>query len=236
MPSSTAMSAFWRGARDALPFTIVVGPFALVFGVVATEAGLDVVETFAFSFFVIAGASQFAALQQMAESAPTLIVVLTALAVNLRMAMYSASLLPWLGAAPLWQRALIAYLNVDQTYAQSIAAYERNPAMPLSERLGYFFGLAAPVAPTWYVMTLVGALAGQQIPPEFALDFAVPIAFISVIAPMLRTLAHVAAALTSILGTLALTPLPYNSGLLVAAVLAMAAGAQAELWAERRRA
>jgi predicted branched-subunit amino acid permease len=236
MPSSTAMSAFWRGARDALPFTLVVGPFALVFGVVATEAGLDVVETFAFSFFVIAGASQFAALQQMSENAPTIIVVLTALAVNLRMAMYSASLLPWLGAAPLWQRAVIAYLNVDQTYAQSIAAYERHPAMPLSERLGYFFGLAAPVAPTWYVMTLVGALAGQQIPPEFALDFAVPIAFIAVIAPMLRTLAHLAAAFTSILGTLALAPLPYNSGLLVAAVLAMAAGAQTELWTERRRA
>jgi predicted branched-subunit amino acid permease len=236
MPSSTAMSAFWRGARDALPFTLVVGPFALVFGVVATEAGLDVVKTFAFSFFVIAGASQFAALQQMSENAPTIIVVLTALAVNLRMAMYSASLLPWLGAAPLWQRAVIAYLNVDQTYAQSIAAYEQRPTMPLSERLGYFFGLAAPVAPTWYVMTVVGALAGQQIPPEFALDFAVPIAFIAVIAPMLRTLAHLAAALTSILGTLALAPLPYNSGLLVAAVLAMAAGAQAELWAERRRA
>jgi hypothetical protein len=53
---------------------------------------------------------------------------------------------------------------------------------------------------------------------------------------MLRTLAHVAAALTSILGTLALAPLPYNSGLLVAAALAMAAGAQAELWLERRRA
>jgi predicted branched-subunit amino acid permease len=235
MPSSTAISAFWRGARDALPFTIVVGPFALVFGVVATEAGLDVIETFAFSFFVIAGASQFAALQQMSENAPTLIVVLTALAVNLRMAMYSASLLPWLGAAPLWQRAIVAYLNVDQTYAQSVAAYERNPTMPLPERLGYFFGLAAPVAPTWYAMTLVGALAGQAIPPEFALDFAVPIAFIAVIAPALRTLAHLAAALTSIVGTLALAALPYNTGLLVAAALAMAAGAATELWLERRR-
>ena len=31
-------------------------------------------------------------------------------------------------------------------------------------------------------------------------------------------------------------PLPYNTGLLVAAVLAMAAGAQTELWLERRRA
>ena len=39
------------------------------------------------------------------------------LAVNLRMAMYSASLVAHLGPARLWQRALVAYLNVDQTYA-----------------------------------------------------------------------------------------------------------------------
>jgi predicted branched-subunit amino acid permease len=85
-------------------------------------------------------------------------------------------------------------------------------------------------------MTLVGALAGQAIPPEYALDFAVPIAFIAVIAPLMRTLPHLVAALTSIAGTLALTPLPYNTGLLVAAVLAMAAGAETERRLERRRA
>ena len=236
MASSTARAAFWRGARDALPFLLVVGPFALLFGVVATEAGLDIVEAFTFSLLVIAGASQFAALQQMSENAPTIIVILTALAVNLRMAMYSASLLPWLGAAPFWKRAAIAYLNFDQTYAMSIAEYERRPDMPLAERIAYFFGLAAPVAPTWYLMTLAGALAGQRIPPQFALDFALPITFIAVLAPMLRTLAHVAAALTSVAGALAFSVLPFNTGLLVAAALAMAVGAQTELWLERRRA
>jgi hypothetical protein len=42
--------------------------------------------------------------------------------------------------------------------------------------------------------------------------------------------------MTSVIGALALSPLPFNSGLLVAAVLAMAAGASTELWLERRRA
>jgi predicted branched-subunit amino acid permease len=236
MASPTATSAFWRGARDALPFLLVVGPFALLFGVVATEAGLAIIEALAFSVLVIAGAAQFAALQQMSENAPTIIVILTALAVNLRMAMYSAALLPWLGAAPFWQRAVIAYLNTDQTYAMSMAEYERRPGMSLAQRVSYFLGLAAPVVPTWYGMTVAGALLGREIPPAFALDFALPITFIAILAPMLRTLAHVAAALTSILATLALSPLPYNTGLLVAALLAMAAGARTELWLERRRA
>ena len=235
MASSNVKTAFWRGARDALPFTLVVGPFALLFGVVATEAGLDLSATMGFSVLVIAGASQFAALQQMTEGAPVVVEIATALAVNLRMAMYSAALLPYLGAAPLWKRAVVAYLNVDQTYAMSVAKYEASPQMPLDERLAFFFGLAFPVAPTWYAMTLVGAVAGTRIPPGFAIDFALPITFIAIMAPMLRTLAHVAAAVTSIVAALALSVLPYNAGLLIAAALAMAVGAQVELWLGRRR-
>lgn len=228
MPSSTATGAFWRGVRDALPFGLVVGPFGIVFGVVATEAGLTLVETMAFSILVIAGAAQFAALQQMSEHAPTIIVILTALAVNLRMAMYSAALLPHLGEAPLWQRACVAYLNFDQSYAMSVSEYERRPRMPLSERLAYFFGVCLPVAPSWYLMTLVGALVGQRIPPEYALDFAIPITFIAVMAPMLKSLAHVAAAVTSVMAALALAFIPYNAGLLIAAGLAMVVGARVE--------
>ncbi len=71
----------------------------------------------------------------------------TALAVNLRMAMYSASLTPYLGRAKLWQRAAVAYLLVDQSYALSHLKYETEPALTLSERLRYFFGVITPVAP-----------------------------------------------------------------------------------------
>src|SRR6056297_2247520 len=106
--------------RDAAPFVLVVIPFATVFGVVATEAGLNVLETLTFSIVVIAGAAQFAALELLRTEAPTLIVVLSALTVNLRHAMYSASLTPYLGEATLGQRALAAYVLVDQTYALSI--------------------------------------------------------------------------------------------------------------------
>jgi 4-azaleucine resistance transporter AzlC len=235
MPSSNAKGAFWRGARNALPFMLVVGPFALVFGVVATEAGLDLFQTMAFSVLVIAGAAQFTAIHQMTENAPTVIVILTALAVNLRMAMYSAALLPYLGAAPLWKRACVAYLNFDQSYAMSVAEYEKNPRMTLGERIAYFLGVCLPVAPAWYTMTLVGALVGQAIPPDYALDFAMPITFIAIITPMLRTIAHVAAAVTSVVAALALAFIPFNAGLLIAAALAMIVGAQTEMRLDRRR-
>ena len=230
MPSTTTKSAFWQGFRVGAPFTLVVAPFAMIFGVLATEAGMSVFETLIFSVAVIAGAAQLTALQLMTENAPTIIVLASALAVNLRMAMYSASLTPYLGPAPLWQRVFIAYFLVDQSYACSIAEFEDKPKMTVPHRVAYFFGTVAPVCPMWYVFTLVGALVGNQIPEAWALDFAVPIAFLALIVPMMRTLAHVIAALVAIAVAIIANGMPFNLSLIVAGLAGMMAGARVELW------
>lgn len=234
MSATIPKSAFWSGFRDSAPFVVVVAPFALVFGVIATEAGLNVAQVMGFTILVIAGAAQLTALQLMTDNAPTLVVLASALAVNLRMAMYSASLAPHLGKAPVWQRAFVAYFLVDQSYAVSSLKYDRAPEMTSAQKIAYFFGSVAPVAPVWYGFTLVGALVGQAIPPEYALDFAVPIAFLALIAPALRSLAHVAAAFVAVVAVLAFAWVPYNLGLMIAAALGMMAGAQVELIRERR--
>ncbi|WP_226782011.1 AzlC family ABC transporter permease [Oceaniglobus trochenteri] len=234
MAVSTTKSDYWRGVRDGTPFILVLAPFALLFGVVATEAGLTLAETMGFNVLVIAGASQFAAVSLMQENAPILIVLATALAVNLRMAMYSASLVPHLGAAPLWKRAVVAYLNVDQTFASSMVEYERRPAMTWQAKIAYFFGVSTPVFPVWYALGFVGVAVGASIPPALALDFALPIAFIAMTAPLLKTLAHLAAALTSVVVALALAWMPSGLGLLVAAGCAMLVGALVETMQERR--
>lgn len=232
---TTTKRAFLLGIRDSLPFIVVVMPFALLFGVVATETGLSVAQTFAFSIAVIAGAAQFAAVQLMADNAPILIIVATALAVNLRMAMYSASIAPYLRGVPFWKRAVMSYILVDQSYAIGLAKYESTPDMTPPERVAYFTGTMVLNMPLWYGGTLVGALVGAQIPPEYALDFAVPITFLALIGPMLKTAAHVMAALTSVIVALLLAFIPYNLGLMIAAVAAMVVGAQVELMLERRK-
>lgn len=207
----------------------------MLFGVVATEAGLPIEQVIGFSIVVIAGAAQFTAVQLMADQAPTFIVLTTALVVNLRMAMYSASLAQHLGSAPLWKRMLVAYFNVDQTYALSQLKYDREPARSVPAKLAYFFGCVTSVCPFWFAFTWLGAVTGGAIPPEYALDFAVPITFLALIAPALRTLAHVAAAVTSVVLALALAWLPSGVGLIVAAVVAMAVGARTERWLDMRR-
>lgn len=234
MTASSEKSAFWRGFRDGAPFLLVVGPFGLLFGVVGAEAGLNLAEVMGFSLLVIAGASQFSAVHLMTENAPVFVVLLTALAVNLRMAMYSASLAPHLGQVAFWKRGVMAYFLVDQVYALAIAAYDNQPAMPLHQKVAYYAGVAAPVCLPWYLTTWLGATLGRAIPPEYALDFAVPITFLALITPMLRSAAHVAAATVSVVAALALAFIPYGLGLLIAAALAMVTGAQVELLMLRR--
>ncbi|MCZ8154317.1 MAG: AzlC family ABC transporter permease [Rhodobacteraceae bacterium] len=229
-------TAFLRGLLAALPMVVVVGPFALLFGVVATEAGLNVAETMLFSVSVFAGASQFAALQTMQENAPVLVVLATALAVNLRMVMYSVTLAPHFGELPLRSRALMAYFLVDQSFATTMAEIDRRPAMTAQEKRAVFYGAVVAVAPLWFLASLAGALIGRAIPPDYALDFALPITFLAMVAPMLRSLPHLAAAGVSILLSLLLAGMPYGTGLLVAASIAMAAGAGLERWLEGRRA
>jgi predicted branched-subunit amino acid permease len=98
MTSTRRKSPYWTGVRHGAPFILVVTPFALLLGVVATEAGLSIFETMFFTITTFAGAAQFTALQLLEDNTPTVVVLLSSLA-----------------APPLRQRAFAAYLTVDQS-------------------------------------------------------------------------------------------------------------------------
>lgn len=225
---------FWTGYRDCAPFILVAAPFGMLFGVAATEAGMDLLSTMVMTVVVIAGASQFTALVLLQENAPTLIVIVTALAVNLRMAMYAAALAPWFrGTAP-GMRLLLAYFNLDQNFGLASLRFPEEPDWTRADRVAYFLGAALAITPWWVTFTLVGALAGSSVPDWLSLDFALPICFIAIVGPGLRSLPHIAAAVVSVVAALSLSWVPYSLGLIIAALIAMATGAALELMLERR--
>lgn len=226
-------SAFLRGASHSLPFFVVIVPFAMLFGVLSSDAGLSGLETQLFSVAVFAGASQLAALQLMQDQAPVLIILATAIAVNLRMMMYSVALSPHLGGAPLGTRAIMAYFLVDQTFALSMAEFDKRPDLTMAEKVAYFFGTMTPITLIWNIATVAGVQMGRSIPAEWGLDAAMPITFLGMTAAMLRTVPHVLAMVVSVGVTLILWAMPYGTGLLVGAAAGMAAGGMAEAWAER---
>ena len=229
-------ACFRQGTIQSLPFMLVILPFGLLFGVVATEAGLHITQTMGFSILVLAGASQFTAVQLLVDQAPTIVIILSALAVNLRMAMYSASLVPWIGSASPRARGVVAYLLIDQTYALSIQEYEKYPDLTVRQRLAYFFGTCLTCCLPWSIATYLGATIGSAIPESWALDFVIPITFLAMIAPILRTAAHMAAALVAIVAALGFSFMPSGTGMLIAAPLGMATGALFETWMARQKA
>ena len=228
MPVASIWNAARQGALDGAPFLLVVGPFGLLFGVLASESGLSVDQAVVMSILIVSGASQFTALQLLNENAPALIVLLASLTVALRMAMYSAAMAPLVGNAPLWQRALVAYILIDQVYSASETRRSLTPGYSQSEIIAHMFGAGALIIPPFFISTWIGATAGNQIPAELALDFALPITFIAMVAPLLRSLPHIIAATVSVVSALLLAWVPLNLGLILAAFLAMAAGAIVE--------
>ena len=138
------------------------------------------------------------------------------------------------GTGPVVAEPIRTRADLDRLPELTTQRCEAYPEMTVAERYAYFFGTMILIAPTWYLATLAGALVGQAIPEALALDFAMPITFLAMIAPMLKTLPHVVAALTSIGLALALAGLPHGAGLMVAALAAMVAGAGAETWLARR--
>ncbi|MFK7943172.1 MAG: AzlC family ABC transporter permease [Paracoccaceae bacterium] len=207
-----------------MPLQLATLPFGLIFGVVAIETGLDPGQIFAITVIVVAGASSLVAMELIQDQVPALLVILTSALVNLRMAMYSAALVPhWTGAG--WKPRLAAgYFLNDQTYAISVRAYEAGQMPDLRERVAYFFGSGCCCIPVWTATVYLGVLLGQQVPQSWGLEMAAPALFLAIAAPMVRTPAHGAAFVVS-MGVMAFLPgLPQGLDIVVASMAGIAAG------------
>ncbi len=228
----TVGDAFREGALEVLPIVAGIIPFGLVAGAAAVDAGLGIEGGMALSLLVFAGASQLAAIDLLARDAPLLVILLTVGVINLRMAMYSASLAPRLAHVPLLQRMVAAYFLVDQAYALTIMRIDRAPSRP--HRMAYYAGVAAPLWINWQLMTAVGALLGSTIPDWLPLEATIPLVFLAMLVPAITDRATLAAALVSgVVATLA-AALPNNAGLLVGAFSGIAVGTLVALRTEAR--
>ena len=98
--SSTRKTEFVRGVRDTLPLILGAIPFGLIFGAVAITSGMSGWAAATMSALVYAGASQFVATGLVAAGAGIAVIILTTFVVNLRHALYSASLGPFVRSLP----------------------------------------------------------------------------------------------------------------------------------------
>jgi predicted branched-subunit amino acid permease len=230
------MPAARAGAIAVAPIVVGIVPFGLIAGVAAVDRGMTVADAMAFSIGIFAGAAQLAAIEVLGTGGSIAVAVITALVINLRMMMYSASLAPWLADEPLPRRAIAAYTLTDQAYAVSLARYTDpgNRDLPASDRLPFYLGAGATLWATWQLCTITGAVAGGSMPDGVPLGFAIPLVFLALLPPAVTDRPTVVAAVVGAAVATVGAQWPANLGMLAGAVSGIAVGAAMALWLPAR--
>lgn len=215
---------FIHGARDIVPMIVGAVPFGIIFGTLAGAAGLSAWQTLGMSLLVFAGSAQFIAITLLGGGAGVAVVLLTTFVVNLRHALYSATLQPFVRHLPTRWRMPLAFGLTDEAFAVVQHRYAEKDDSP--HKHWYFLGAALAMYLNWQLCTLAGVLFGQAVPnlAAWGLDFAMLATFIGIVVPMLRNKPQVAAALVAGAVALACQGLPYKLGLMAAALSGIAVG------------
>ena len=209
------------GVRDVSPLLLGIVPFGLVAGIAAVEVGFTLVQAVGLSVIVFAGASQLAALELLGENAPLAVVIGTAVVINLRMVMYSASIAPHFARYGARIRATLAYVLTDQAYALSVAEFAENDDR---SRWKYYLGAAGSLWIIWQVATIVGVVLGAGVPEEWGLTFAVPLVFLALLVPAMKDRPSTVAGAVGGSVAVVAAGLPLNLGLLAGALGGIVAG------------
>jgi len=213
---------FFAGVRAELPLLLGVAPFGMIYGILALKAGLPVSMAQAMSSVLFAGSAQFMAVQLLQNGTPLAIVALTAFVVNLRHALYSASMAPHVRHLSRSWKILLAYLLTDEAYAVAIGYYDEET--PGEYKHWYYLGAGFALWACWQLSTAAGIFLGAQVPSSWSLDFALALTFIALVVPALKDKATASAALLAGAISVFAFGLPYKLGLLLAALVGIGAG------------
>ncbi len=222
MPSPR--TEFLNGFKAELPILLGVLPFGMIYGVLALQAGLSPLPALAMSSIVFAGSSQFIGTQLMAQGAGGLVIIATTFVVNLRHALYSASVAPFIKHVPLRWKVLLAYLLTDECYAVTITRFTQPDSSAALNKHWYYVGAGITLWSSWQISTAIGIFVGQLIPASWSLDFTLALTFIALVVPNLKDRASLAAAVSAgIMAAFSYT-WPYKLGLFAAALMGIVVG------------
>ncbi|WP_339732520.1 AzlC family ABC transporter permease [uncultured Pseudomonas sp.] len=225
------LQQFLYGCRDSIPMIVGILPFGLIYGALASLAGLSLGQAVGMSLLVYAGSAQFIAISLLTLGSGAVVILLTTLVVNLRHVLYSAALQPYVGRLSQRWRVPLAFGLTDETFA---VVQRRYLARGMTEHgQWYHAGVALALYLSWVSSSLVGALFGQSVPnlAGWGLDFAMLATFIGIVVPALRNQPQIAAALVAGAVALMCHAWPYKLGLMAAALSGIAVG----VWLERRK-
>lgn len=228
-------SPFRAGAREGfhtfLPVSVGLIPWALVTGMAMISSGLTPVQAMGMNVIVFAGTAQLGTLPLISIGAPLWLIVVTALALNLRFVIFSAAIAQGFRGVGAPLRWYSGHLLTDGVFACCLDKMQKvdDPRW----RLGYYLAPSLWSWGLWQVFALVGVLAAGSIPKNWSLEFMATIALLVLLVPLAKQRPMLVSALASGATAVFLRGMPLRLGLIVAIVVGILAGFAAEHWHEK---
>lgn len=222
-PSSRGTLAIaLEGARDMTPMVIGIVPFGLALGATIGTSPIDPWVGLFSAPAILAGAAQLATLQMLDAGSNPFVIVASALLINVRIMLYSASLAPWFREAGLKTRLALAVAVIDQVHFVCTPRFEQGD-LSSRERVGYYVGGCAWLISAWLGSQTIAVVLGAELPDAVRLDMAAPFALLGLLAKSLGERSALLAALVAGVIAGVGAGLPFQSVTLVATVVGIAA-------------
>lgn len=225
---------FGRGLAATLPLMISAIPFGVIFGTLATSAGLSPLAVMSMSLFVFSGSAQFIAILLLGTGAPLGVIWFATLILNLRHLLYAATLVDHVRRLSHGWRFFLAAWLTDETFAIMERRYRVEGDAPHAP--WYYLASCLGMYLNWQFWTYIGIVLATEFEEikHWGLEFAMAVTFIGIVMPALRSRPFwVAAIVAGIVATLA-NDLPFKLGLMLGGLAGILAGLALQEWARHK--
>ena len=219
---------FKQGVLQELPLQLGVFPFGIIYGVMAIESGLTFLQALLMSSIIFGGASQIAFVQLLSNSTPYGVIVTTVGAINSRHLLYSISMVEYLNKLSLSWRVTLAYLLTDEAYAVSIRKFIKHSDNSILHY--HLLGSGITLFLSWQISTLFGVWLGNDLPEFLDLQFIIPLTFIAIITPMIKSKSTLITVVSSGISALIFKNLDINFWIILSGLTGILAGMTSSRW------
>lgn len=225
-------SVAFRALVKALPVVIGYFPIGFAFGVMASQAGLSIMETAAMSTLVYAGAAQMAAAGMIGSGAGIASIALATFFINLRHLLMGSALSPFLGHLNKKLLAWFSFQLTDETFALHSQFFNKEGSPGKTELL---------TMNLWPHLSWIGSSAlgvwgaGMVVDVDkWGLDYALPAMFIALLLMQVQSFFHVIVAVAAA-GLSTLIYFHWGAGwnVIIAAVIGATLGVGCEYWKKK---
>lgn len=201
-----------------------IAAWGLVTGVAMANSGMGLGLAVLMSLTVFAGSAQLATMPLIASGAPLWVIWGTALCVNLRFVIFSATWRPYVMGYSRGQRILMSYFTADMNTVVFMKRFPQPASASTSSQWAYFWGMSLINWGSWQVASLVGIALSTSIPAAWGLGFAGTLALFGLSCSLLTTRSTWVTAGVAASAALAAFALPFKLHMVVAIAAAVSLG------------